>query len=169
MSKDKQAHFLQLYEPVHDRFERFCRARAFGEMDFRDLINETLLIAYQRMDTLRSEQAFLSFLFSISVNVLNNQHRKKREERQSENHDAIADMSQEAHADPHFLHLALSQLPAAQKECVILFEISGFKIKEIAEIQSVSEDAVKQRLKRGRERLQEILTYVAKPHNNTSH
>ena len=169
MSKDKQAHFLLLYEPVHDRFERFCRARAFGEMDFRDLINETLLIAYQRMDTLRSEQAFLSFLFSISVNVLNNHHRKKREERQSENHDDIADMSQEVHADTHFLHLALSQLPVAQKECVILFEISGFKIKEIAEIQSVSEDAVKQRLKRGRERLQEILTYVAKPHNNTSH
>jgi RNA polymerase sigma-70 factor (ECF subfamily) len=78
MSKDKQAHFLLLYEPVHDRFERFCRARAFGEMDVRDLINETLLIAYQRMDTLRSEQAFLSFLFSISVNVLNNHHRKKK-------------------------------------------------------------------------------------------
>jgi RNA polymerase sigma-70 factor (ECF subfamily) len=78
-------------------------------------------------------------------------------------------MSQEVHADTHFLHLALSQLPVAQKECVILFEISGFKIKEIAEIQFVSEDAVKQRLKRGRERLQEILTYVAKPHNNTSH
>jgi RNA polymerase sigma-70 factor (ECF subfamily) len=169
MSKDKQAHFLHLYEPVHDRFERFCRARAFGEMDFRDLINETLLIAYQRMDILRSEQAFLSFLFSISVNVLNNQHRKKREERQSENHDAIADMSQEVNADTHFLYLALSQLPAAQKESIILFEISGFKIKEIAEIQSVSEDAVKQRLKRGRERLQEILTYVAKPHTNTSH
>jgi RNA polymerase sigma-70 factor (ECF subfamily) len=65
--------------------------------------------------------------------------------------------------------LALAQLPIAQKECIILFEISGFKIKEIAEIQSVSEDAVKQRLKRGRERLQEILTYVAQPHINTTH
>lgn len=169
MSKDKQAHFLLLYEPVHNRFERFCRARAFGEMDFRDLINESLLIAYERIDTLRSEQAFLSFLFSISVNVLNNQHRKKKEERQAENHDTVADMSQENHADTHFLHLALAQLPAAQKECILLFEISGFKIKEIAEIQAVSEDAVKQRLKRGRERLHEILTYVAKPHNNTSH
>ena len=169
MSKDKQTQFLLLYEPVHNRFERFCRARAFGEMDFRDLINETLLIAFQRLETLRSEQAFLSFLFSISVNILNNQYRKKREERQSEKHNTIADVSQEILADTHFLHLALAQLPVAQKECVILFEISGFKIKEIAEIQSVSEDAVKQRLKRGRERLQEILTYVAKPHTNTSH
>jgi RNA polymerase sigma-70 factor (ECF subfamily) len=169
MSKDKQTQFLLLYEPVHDRFERFCRARAFGEMDFRDLINETLLIAFQRLETLRSEQAFLSFLFSISVNILNNQYRKKREERQTEKHNTIADVSQEVQADTHFLHLALAQLPVAQKECVILFEISGFKIKEIAEIQSVSEDAVKQRLKRGRERLQEILTYVAKPHSNTSH
>ena len=169
MSKDKQVRFLLLYEPVHDRFERFCRARAYGEMDFKDLINDSLLIAFERFETLRSEQAFLSFLFSISVRILSNQHRKKREERQSENHDSIADIPQENQTDTYFLHLALAQLPVAQKECVILFEISGFKIKEIAEIQSVSEDAVKQRLKRGRERLQEILTYVAKPHTNTSH
>ena len=63
MSKDKQAHFLLLYEPVHDRFERFCRARAFGEMDFRDLINETLLIAYQRMDTHAKKWCWLPIQF----------------------------------------------------------------------------------------------------------
>jgi RNA polymerase sigma-70 factor (ECF subfamily) len=169
MSKEKQDRFLAVYEPVHDRFERFCRARAYGEMDFKDLINDSLLIAYERFETLRSEQAFLSFLFGIAVRIISNHQRKKSEVAHSEEHVSIADKAQENFADGHFLHLALAQLPVDQKECVILFEISGFKIKEIAEIQAVSEDAVKQRLKRGRERLQEILTYVAKPHTNTSH
>jgi RNA polymerase sigma-70 factor (ECF subfamily) len=59
----------------------------------------------------------------------------------------------------HFLHVALAQLVDEQREAIILFEISGFSIKEIVEIQASSESAVKQRLKRGREKLVEILTY----------
>ena len=54
---------------------------------------------------------------------------------------------------PAFLHQALALLPDAQREAVILFEISGFNLKEVAEIQEASLSAVKQRLKRGRERL----------------
>ncbi|PIZ05301.1 MAG: RNA polymerase subunit sigma-24, partial [Flavobacteriales bacterium CG_4_10_14_0_8_um_filter_32_5] len=42
---------------------------------------------------------------------------------------------------------------------IVLFEITGFSIKEIMEIQNSSESAVKQRLKRGREKLVELLTF----------
>ena len=42
---------------------------------------------------------------------------------------------------------------------LILFEISGFSIKEVAGLQAASISAVKQRLKRGREKLTEILTF----------
>jgi RNA polymerase sigma-70 factor (ECF subfamily) len=38
-------------------------------------------------------------------------------------------------------------------ECIILFEISGFSIKEIMGIQNSSEAAVKKRLSRGRMQL----------------
>ena len=63
----QQEKFLRLYEPIHDRFERFCRARVYGDMEFRDLMNETLLVAFEKFDTLKSKDAFLSFLFSGSV------------------------------------------------------------------------------------------------------
>ncbi len=163
MTKTKQEQFLTLYEPVHDRFERFCRARVFGDMDYRDLMNETLLVAFSKFDSLRSDDAFLSFLFGISVRIIGNYHQKKREERYpSEDHIfQIKDHSSNAQtdADVHFLHVALSQLNEEQRECLILFEISGFSIREIMEIQQASESAVKQRLKRGREKLLEILTY----------
>ena len=45
MIKERQKRFLALYEPNHDRFERFCRARVYGRMEYQDLINESLLIA----------------------------------------------------------------------------------------------------------------------------
>ena len=56
------------------------------------------------------------------------------------------------------LYKALEKLPELQREALILFEISGFSIKEIAGIQSSSEDAVKQRLSRGRKELLELLS-----------
>lgn len=163
MSNDKQAHFLKLYEPIHDRFERFCRARVYGDMDYEDLMNETLLRAYSKLDTLQSETAFLSFLFSISVRVLANQHRKKKPERIESDLQLRSISDQGATTDLNteitILHEALALLPDAQREALILFEISGFSLKETAELQEVSLSAVKQRLKRGRERLKQLLTF----------
>ncbi|MCE2743197.1 MAG: RNA polymerase sigma factor [Fluviicola sp.] len=163
MSKKKQEQFLALYEPIHDRFERFCRARVYGNMDFRDLINETLLIAFEKFETLKSSDAFLSFLFGISVRILANKNRKNKEDELKE--DKVLFLIKDQHADSskstdiYFLHQALAQLSEDQREAIILFEITGFSIKEITEIQQVSESAVKQRLKRGREKLTEILTF----------
>lgn len=164
MDKKKQQAFLDLYEPVHDRFERFCRARVYGDMDYKDLVNETLMKAFEKFDTLRSKEAFLSFLFSISIRTLANHKRKKKEDvhafddRSYEviDHNSKTDTSMEV----YMLHKALAELPEAQRECIILFEISGFNIKEIAEMQETSESNIKQRLRRSRMKLKEILTYV---------
>ena len=163
MAQTKQEKFLQLYEPNHDRFERFCRARVYGNMDYRDLMHDTLLVAFEKFETLKSETAFLSFLFGISVRILANNNKKKKEESLKKEAKSLTISDQHANtaidAEVHCLHQALAQLNEDQRESIILFEISGFSIKEIAEIQNASESAVKQRLKRGREKLTEILTF----------
>lgn len=162
MIKSKQHRFLALYEPIHDRFERFCRARVYGEMEYTDLMNETLLVAFEKLDSLKSDASFLSFLFSISVRLLANNNRKMRPERMNsptiEERVAASD-STEHSMEVELLHRALAELNEDQREALILFEISGFSIREIAEIQDASESAVKQRLKRGRERLAHILNF----------
>ena len=162
MSKSKQKAFLALYEPAYKSFERFCRARVYGDMDYEDLMNETLLLAYQKFDKVESEKAFLSFLFGISVRLLANNHRKMKAETHSElEASAFATSSEktEQGAEVHLLHQALRCLHEDQREALILYEISGFQIKEIAQLQECSVDAVKQRLSRGRKRLTEILTF----------
>ena len=163
MKDTKQNEFLALYEPIHDRFERFCRARVYGDLDFRDVINESLLIAYSKFESLTSPQSFLSFLFGIAVRVIGNQLQKKKTERFNGNEqyfeqkDHVSSPAEQA--DVHFLFKALAELVDEQREAIILFELSGFSIKEIAAVQNASEAAVKQRLKRGREKLTELLTY----------
>ena len=126
------------------------------------MTNDTLLVAFQKLDTLKSEKSFLSFIIGISVRILANNHKKKKEESypQQPSFDVLdVNAETEREAEVFMLHKALAMLPEEQRECIILFEISGFPIKEIMLIQKVSESAVKQRLKRGRDKLTEILTF----------
>ncbi len=155
MSTKKRKQFMRLYTPVHAPFERFCKARTYGEMDFKDLMQETIAIAFEKLDELKNTDAFLHFLFGISVRVLSNNHKKKKEERWME-HVEIKDtgcVAAEKQLEIEDLYKALGKLSADQREAIILFEISGFSTKEVAEIQNVSVDAVKKRLSRGRQEL----------------
>lgn len=161
MIKRKQKKFLKYYEPIHDRFDRFCRARVYGEMEAGDLMNETLLVAFEKFDKVKSEEAFLSFLFGIAVRILSNDNKRQKLSPVSDEKQAkVIDINDrtEAKTEVRLLHEALAKLPEIQKEALILFEISGFSIKEIAEMQESSQDAVKQRLKRGREKLKSLLS-----------
>jgi RNA polymerase sigma-70 factor (ECF subfamily) len=51
------------------------------------------------------------------------------------------------------LYLALRTLPPKERSAITLFYLNGYSIKEIAAITEASEDAVKQQLSRGRDKL----------------
>jgi RNA polymerase sigma-70 factor (ECF subfamily) len=158
MEFTKQERFMQLYEPVHERFERYCKTRAYGEFHFKDIMQDTLIVAFEKFDELKSKEAFLHFLFGTATRILANHRKKKRPEYVDQfnvkfghvhSHSALI----EEQFEIHDLYACLKELDQMTSECIILFEISGFSIKEIMGIQNSSEAAVKQRLSRGRKQL----------------
>jgi RNA polymerase sigma-70 factor (ECF subfamily) len=167
MEENKQEQFMLLYRPVHERFERFCKARAYGELEFRDLMHDTLLIAFEKFNQIKSKEAFLHFLFGTAVRVLSNHKRKKSPdftEDFSEKYCHIQSDTKSAELELEIkeLYRQLGKLDDISRECIILFEISGFSIKEIMHIKGLSESAVKQRLSRGRKQLTELMNLVEK-------
>jgi len=63
---------------------------------------------------------------------------------------------------------ALANLDAEQREAVVLHEIEGFSVEEIAEMQGVTSSAVKSRLARGREKLRRFyLRFTTAPRIET--
>lgn len=160
MSKQKQKAFLELFEPIRKDLSRFVMAMANSSFDAKDIINETLLIAYENFGQVKEPAAFKSYLFTISSRIYKNGIvRNGRIDYKSElNENSLVVMNiAEMELDVQNLYSALELLPEEQKEALVLFEISGFKIAEIAEMQQCTESAVKSRLKRGREKLTEIL------------
>ncbi len=150
---------MKLYAITHEGFVRYCKARAYGIMDYHDLVNETVLRAFDGFDTLKNRKAFSGFLYGIASNIIKNELRVKgRTEYKDEvKQYRIEENKAEKKLEIEALYRALAKLPEEQEEAVVLFEISGYSIKEIAEMQKATVSAVKQRLKRGREKLTELL------------
>ncbi|MCT4561093.1 MAG: RNA polymerase sigma factor [Crocinitomicaceae bacterium] len=151
---------MALYNPIHARFERFCKARTFGHGPHEDLMHDSLLVAFEKFDDLKDKDAFCSFLFGICRRICANLYRKQNESSWLDAYDQMQAVESQGEKNlvRDDLYKALDQLPEEQGEALILFEIAGFSIRETAKIQETSEDAVKQRLHRGRKMLVRLLS-----------
>lgn len=160
---DKQQRFCALLEPNHERLARFARAMTKTREDAQDLVADTIEQAYKHFDKLQSEEAFLSWLFTIARRIQNRRRWRMsifdRFEARDDNDltDAHAELSPENYVDTQILYDALEHLPHKQREAFVLFEISGFSLQEIQEQQGDSLSAVKMRLVRARETLRRML------------
>ena len=153
--------FLQQYEPLHERFMRYCASRAYGVLEPEDLAQEAILAALRGYDRLRDKQKLLGYLIGTVNNLVKGYLRQqKRQQDWDEVQIARLESSLPDPAlapDIHYLRQAIEQLPPEQAEALTLFAISGFRLREIAEIQGVSTGAVKTRVSRARQRLRELL------------
>ena len=150
---------MRLYEPLSADFYRYCRSRAIGIMDTDDLVNDAVLAVYERFTKIENEGAFKAYLYKTAGNIASNALRRKKFSKD----DPFAELKLLAGDNPELLtdYLIVSKtilkLPEVQKEALMLFEVSGFSIAEICDIQKASESAVKQRLRRGRASLKSML------------
>ncbi len=160
-TEDKQQVFLKLYEPVHARLSRYCQVQVADYDEARDLMGETVLVAYEKFEGLRNHDTFLYFLFGIALNLVRKKRRKEhlfKFFRQTNDFSALIIQQEGPEAVDHILlNKALDHLSAEQREAIVLFEISGFSLEEISKIQDSGLSAVKQRLFRGREKLRKLL------------
>lgn len=152
---------MQLYEPVHARLSRFVQSMVWDKDDAKDVIADTVMIAFEQFDDIRKPEAFLYYLFGVASRLVKKRERMKKwfgiiTKKQEE--EIADDSSNEQGLIRHELYTAMSKLNIAQREVLTLFEISGFSIREIAQMHEMSESGVKNHLKRGREKLARILS-----------
>lgn len=161
MTADNKEQFLALYEPLHDRFARYCSSHAYGLMETEDLMQETILRTLQQFSSIRDKSRLLWYMIGVAANIVKNQLRRQKFKGTYDEESAHKLVSSagnpELALDIHYLYKALQQLPARDKDALILFEISGFSIREISEMQECSEGAVKTRLSRSRQKLRGLL------------
>jgi len=168
-NSQKKQDFMTAYRACHDPFVRYCSALAYGCVDTEDLVQDVLLSAFTHWEKIRNKGQLLHYLIRSARNRAISLRRKHRHQVDLADRQAAGlqakGLAPDMILDIQLLYWAINQLPAAQKEALVLFEISGFSIKEIMDIQQSSNSAVKTRLSRARKNLRKYLE--EKPTNHS--
>lgn len=161
MNENPHREFLERYRPIHGRFAKFCSSHAYGILEAEDLVQESVLQTMQHFERLKDKDKLLYFMIGVASNIVKNTLRRKKF--RADLDDKHLKRLESMVTDPamvldiQYLYGALNKLPLKMKEAVVLFEINGMSMKEIAEIQETTEGSVKTRISRGRDKLRSLL------------
>ena len=125
-----------------------------NETDCEDAVQTAILTAYQKLDTLKNETFFKTWLVRILINVCNKQLNHNKRFVNIQEYMETVPPSSEINID---VKIALEGLPIKIREVVVLYYIEEFSVKEIKSILNIPEGTVKSRLSKGRELLKLVL------------
>ena len=147
--------FIAHVEREQEALRGFLLALCCGNKgDADDLAQDALVKAYLSLAGYQDKGKFRSWLFKIAHNTFLSH---KASCRTMESIDEARTLIGGTEADSSFehqdLYLALRTLPPKERSAITLYYMNGYSIKEIATITDTSQDAVKQQLSRGRDKL----------------
>lgn len=151
--------FITLVKSEQEALRGFLLALCCGKRDDADdIAQETLVKAYLSSAGYRDEGKFSAWLLKIARNTFLNH---KASMRTLDDISAARSVASAATADSAFRHqelyMALATLSPKERSAVVMFYMSGYSVKEIADITDCTIDAVKKQLSRGRDNLKTIL------------
>lgn len=121
------------------------------ESDVADVLQETMLLAYTKLHTLRDASYVHTWLYKI---MLNECHRLIRQRERERNRD---DVGRGVSMDTYNVEFeeAVYSLPPLFREVVTLRYVMELTTREIAEVLDVPEGTIKARLSRARKQLKD--------------
>ncbi len=123
--------------------------------DCADAIQEALLRAWNKRDTLRSMRSFRPWLAGIVTHVCNDMLRKRIREKLVPLEDT--DVAYEPAPEPLPMQEAIDTLTPNHRAAVTLHYLEGYSVKETARLLDIPVGTVKTRLLYARQRLQTLL------------
>jgi len=156
------AAFEELYRSHGGRMKSVAMNLLGNTSDAEDAVQEAFLKLYRSWGAFKGESLRSTWLYRILVNTCYDiGRRRKRTPEPATPDDEQAALEQSAPQSDHTLRLtierALVRLPEVQRSVFLLFEVEGFKHREIAEILDIPEGTSKHALFTAKRELQERL------------
>ena len=149
--------FCQLIH-MHERsMYAFALSILKNPEDAADCVQETILKAYSRLDTLRDEGKFKPWIMTVIHRTGIELLRARRDTVGLEECGEIPDREKEDISVCVTLQDALSKLAEPYRTAICLFYFEDFSAKQIAKVTDATEAAVRTRLARARRMLAELL------------
>ena len=125
--------------------------------DCADAIQETIVKAFAKLDTLRKDRFVKTWLMRILMNECYNICRKSEKILPIDQYMEQIETTQKESRNYGELYEAVQELREELRIPVVLYYVEDFSCREIAEILEISEGAVQKRLARAREKMKNRL------------
>lgn len=172
--QDAPGAFDDLFVLIHEDVYRWAFSLVRDDDNAQEIAQECLLRIYRHLPRLKDPERFASWASRLIVNQANTwraRDRRRRLESLEEGREIDNDsLPLQGHgpASPRaaaarkeilqHVNDAIAQLPPRQRTAVLLFDVKGWTIRQIAEDLECSEGAVKFNIFQGRRKLREILS-----------
>jgi RNA polymerase sigma-70 factor (ECF subfamily) len=157
-----RAAFEELVRATHRRVYSLAYRLVGDRSDAEDVAQEAYLRMFRGLAGFREEAAFETWMYRIVTNCAMS-HLRRRDrfgviQRDDEAREPPSpDRAQELAVQRDDLSRGLASLPAGQRTVLLLKDVYGLSVSEIAREVGIAEGAVKVRLHRARRRLKERL------------
>jgi RNA polymerase sigma-70 factor, ECF subfamily len=165
------AAFEQLVREETPRLLRMLIRIVRNEEEAKSIVQETFLIAYQRLHTFRSESKFTTWLYSIGIYQARMSLRRKKYQMrlQETNLDLLEPQHQwryhawspesfaESEERARLIRDSIEKLPENYREVITLRDMEELSSEEVSDRVGISSGAVRVRLHRARQALRVLL------------
>ncbi|WP_055481373.1 RNA polymerase sigma factor [Sphaerimonospora mesophila] len=147
--------FEEIYRKYHDAVLAYLLRRTESGHDAGDVLAETFLVAWRRLDDIPDGERARPWLFGVARRTLANHHRgaRRRSALSDRLRAELANAPCEAASEPSALAAAFRRLPEPDREVLSLAGWEGLDFGEIAVVLGCSRNAVRIRMHRARRRL----------------
>lgn len=157
----RNTYFERLYERYCDKVYRKCLSFTKDPLRAEDLTHDIFLKLVVKLSSFREQAKFSTWLYSITYNHCTDQLRSQSLRREVYmddgwerldvgNDDGLAEL---AEMEAKQLQKALRQLPLEEQTMLLMKYQDDISIRDIADLNGLTESAVKMRLKRSRDKL----------------
>jgi RNA polymerase sigma-70 factor (ECF subfamily) len=150
--------FEQESRSLRPDLHRFCTRMTGSVSDGEDAVQDALVHAFYHLPELRQGTSLRSWLFRIAHNRCIDLLRRRKalaplDEEQAGSEDPIASL-EDSQLAQRALAVIFTQLPPRERAAIVLADVLGHPLEEVAEITGSSVGAVKAAIHRGRQKLQ---------------
>ena len=134
--------FDNIYEEYFDRIYYKVLSVVKNDDDAEDICQETFISVYKNLSKFREESNIYTWIYRIAINKTYDFFKKRKVE--FEINDDVLSLPEDVNFDTKvILQEKLKLISEKEREIVILKDIYGYKLKEIAEMKNMNLSTVK--------------------------
>lgn len=141
--------FSELIQMNKVNMYKVARAILYNDEDVSDAIQDTILTCWEKLDTLKNNEYFKTWMTRILINNCNKIINTNTKELPHSFTDEL--VINDSGLDNAEWKNSLEYMEEKYRIMIILYYVQGYKIREIAKILDLKETTVKDRLKKARE------------------